>query len=173
MAGNGAAGTAQHKHITEVENFLNGVNQQILELSLDGCATGHHGLLEHEYASTVVSEGDSMKNQADITVRQATIADLDLVVPLLDAYRQFYRKPADRALARRFLCERFQHNESTILFAIDGNGAAFFRVYSAVFELFIGICGADRWCVVSATQRDCVSGPPEGDEHVLLGCLTA
>jgi hypothetical protein len=38
-----------------------------------------------------------MKIQTDITVRQATTNDLELIVPLFDAYRQFYRKPADPA----------------------------------------------------------------------------
>ena len=59
-----------------------------------------------------------------MTVRQATIHDLDLVVPMFDAYRQFYRKPPDLALAKKFLLERFQHNESIILMAIGEGGAA-------------------------------------------------
>ena len=53
----------------------------------------------------------------DIAVRQATVADLDLIVPLFDAYRQFYRKPSDLGLARTFLFERFQHNQSIIFIA--------------------------------------------------------
>jgi GNAT superfamily N-acetyltransferase len=57
-----------------------------------------------------------------VTVRQATISDLDMVAPLFDAYRQFYRKPADLALAKRFLNERFQANESTILVATGDCG---------------------------------------------------
>jgi GNAT superfamily N-acetyltransferase len=56
--------------------------------------------------------------------RQATVADLDLLVPLFDAYRRFYRKPHDPDLARRFLLERFQHNESIIFLAFDQAGAA-------------------------------------------------
>lgn len=59
-----------------------------------------------------------------MSVRQATIVDLDLVAPLFDDYRQFYRKPADLALARQFLLERFQHDESIIFLAIGENGAA-------------------------------------------------
>jgi len=39
----------------------------------------------------------------NIVVRQATVADLDLLVPLFDAYRVFYRKPSDPDLARQFL----------------------------------------------------------------------
>ena len=60
----------------------------------------------------------------DVTVRQATISDLDLLVPLFDAYRQFYRKPSDLDLARRFLFERFQHNQSIIFLAVRSDGSA-------------------------------------------------
>ena len=58
-----------------------------------------------------------------MAVRQATIVDLDLVAPLFDAYRQFYRNSPDLALARKFLLERFQHSESIIFVAIE-KGAA-------------------------------------------------
>ena len=67
-----------------------------------------------------------------IIVRQATIHDLDLVAPLFDAYRQFYAQPADLALSRRFLAERFQHAESVILLALneaDGEGVGFTQLY--------------------------------------------
>jgi len=60
----------------------------------------------------------------NIVVRQATVADLDLLVPLFDAYRVFYRKPSDPDLARQFLSERFQHNQSSIFLAFDENGSA-------------------------------------------------
>jgi len=59
-----------------------------------------------------------------VTVRKANAGDLDLVAPLFDAYRQFYRKPPDLALARKFLLERFQHSESVIFVAIEEGGAA-------------------------------------------------
>jgi ribosomal protein S18 acetylase RimI-like enzyme len=65
-----------------------------------------------------------MNSRGDVTVRQATIFDLDLVAPLFDAYRQFYHKPADLAVAKRFLLERFQHNESIIFVATGEDGAA-------------------------------------------------
>ena len=63
-------------------------------------------------------------NQLHVTVRQATVADLDLLVPLFDAYRQFYRQPGDLDLARRFLHDRFQHNQSIIFIALQQNGTA-------------------------------------------------
>jgi GNAT superfamily N-acetyltransferase len=66
-----------------------------------------------------------------IEVRQATVFDLDLLVPLFDAYRQFYRKPSDAGLARSFLMERFQHNESVIFLAMrqDGSAAGFTQLF--------------------------------------------
>jgi ribosomal protein S18 acetylase RimI-like enzyme len=65
-----------------------------------------------------------MNSRRRLTVRQATIFDLDLIAPLFDAYRQFYQWPADLALAKRFLLERFQHSESIIFVAIGADGAA-------------------------------------------------
>lgn len=52
-----------------------------------------------------------------IQIRTATIADLDVVASLFDAYRQFYEQPTDLALATRFISERIQNNESVILLA--------------------------------------------------------
>src|SRR5436190_24045580 len=52
-----------------------------------------------------------------IEIRQATIEDLEQLVPLFDAYRQFYGQPSDSALARAFLLERFKHQESIIFLA--------------------------------------------------------
>ncbi len=57
-------------------------------------------------------------------VRQATIADLDQLIPLFDAYRQFYQQPSDLPGARAFLAERIARDQSTILLAQDQAGAA-------------------------------------------------
>jgi GNAT superfamily N-acetyltransferase len=65
-----------------------------------------------------------MSDQRGVAVRQATIFDLETIVSLLDAYRQFYRRPSDPDLARRFLLERFQHNESIIFLALREDGSA-------------------------------------------------
>lgn len=56
-------------------------------------------------------------------VRQATIADLDLLLPLFDAYRQFYGQSSDLTGARSFLRDRFEHQQSIILLA-DSAGQA-------------------------------------------------
>jgi ribosomal protein S18 acetylase RimI-like enzyme len=64
-------------------------------------------------------------------VRQATIDDLASLAPLFDAYRQFYRKPSDLALARAFLAARFQRNESIIFLAlkVDGTAVGFVQLF--------------------------------------------
>ena len=50
---------------------------------------------------------------------QATIADIDLIAPLFDGYRQFYGKPADLGAARAFLFDRFKNYQSVIFLAKD------------------------------------------------------
>lgn len=72
-----------------------------------------------------------------VTVRHATIEDLDQVVGLFDAYRQFYGQPSDLALARSFLTERFERQESVVLVAIDSSSRAvgftqLYRSFSSV-----------------------------------------
>jgi len=64
------------------------------------------------------------------TVRQATIEDLDRIAPLFDAYRQFYRQPSDLDRARRFLLERFAHNQSILFLAAnDSDALGFTQLY--------------------------------------------
>jgi len=65
--------------------------------------------------------------------RQAEHSDLDAIAPLFDAYRQFYEKPADLALARRYLDERFKRKESVIFVAENEAGeiVGFTQLYPA------------------------------------------
>ena len=65
--------------------------------------------------------------------RQAEHDDLDAIAPLFDAYRQFYEKPADLALARRYLDERFKRKESVIFVAENEAGeiVGFTQLYPA------------------------------------------
>ncbi|HWE49990.1 MAG TPA: hypothetical protein VG273_09390, partial [Bryobacteraceae bacterium] len=60
----------------------------------------------------------STANRA-VEVRQATVEDLDLLVPLFDAYRQFYRQPSEPERVRQFLLERFEHNQSVLFLAFE------------------------------------------------------
>jgi GNAT superfamily N-acetyltransferase len=60
-------------------------------------------------------------NTPTITLRQATLADLDALVPLFDGYRVFYRQASDPDAARRFLQARFENGQSVLFMAqVDG-----------------------------------------------------
>src|ERR1700730_1939650 len=82
-------------------------------------------------------------NLRGIEVRQATVEDLSLLVPLFDAYRQFYRQPSEPERARRFLLERFEHSQSAIFLSFEGPTAiGFTQLYpsfssSAMERIFI------------------------------------
>ncbi|HET7867085.1 MAG TPA: GNAT family N-acetyltransferase [Burkholderiaceae bacterium] len=55
-----------------------------------------------------------------IHTRVATLADLDVIASLFDAYRQFYEQASDLPLARSFIRDRLGNNESVILLASNG-----------------------------------------------------
>jgi len=52
-----------------------------------------------------------------VSVRQATLADLQVLAPLFDGYRQFYGRGPDVPAAESFLRERFDHGESIVFLA--------------------------------------------------------
>jgi ribosomal protein S18 acetylase RimI-like enzyme len=66
-----------------------------------------------------------------VVIRRAELGDLELIVPLFDAYRQFYKQPADPELARSFLGERLRLDQSIIFLALDpqGNALGFTQLY--------------------------------------------
>lgn len=57
-------------------------------------------------------------------IRIATLADLEVVAPLFDAYRQFYEQAPDLMAARHFIRDRLQRDESTVLLASNDAGQA-------------------------------------------------
>ena len=50
---------------------------------------------------------------------QATIQNLEQLIPLFDGYRIFYKQSSDLEAAKEFLTERFIKNESIIFMAFD------------------------------------------------------
>jgi hypothetical protein len=56
-----------------------------------------------------------------ITVRQAVLSDLEALAPLFDSYRQFYGRASDLSAATAFLSARFNHNESVLFIAHEGD----------------------------------------------------
>jgi GNAT superfamily N-acetyltransferase len=47
------------------------------------------------------------------------MADAGRLAPLFDAYRQFYERPSDLAMARAFLSQRLERDESVIFLVED------------------------------------------------------
>ena len=81
-------------------------------------------------ASVSNPPSESGRSAVTAAIRRATPRDLDALVPLFDGYRQFYGKPADLPLARRFLAERLALDDSIVLLAEHAAGAlGFVQLY--------------------------------------------
>ena len=66
----------------------------------------------------------------ELVIRQATVSDLDGLVPLFDGYRQFYRQASEPDRIRKFLLDRFEHHQSVIVVAVkDGTAVGFTQLY--------------------------------------------
>jgi len=62
---------------------------------------------------------------------QASLDNLDVLIPLFDGYRSFYKQASNLSAAKEFLLKRFQNKDSTILLALDetNNGIGFTQLY--------------------------------------------
>jgi ribosomal protein S18 acetylase RimI-like enzyme len=56
-----------------------------------------------------------------LTIRQANIDDLEKIAQLFDAYRQFYEQVPNLALAKNFIADRINKQESVIFVAENQN----------------------------------------------------
>jgi GNAT superfamily N-acetyltransferase len=65
-----------------------------------------------------------------LTVERAGLANVDIIAPLFDAYRQFYKQAPGQEAARSFISERLKNDESVIFLAyVDGEPAGFTQLY--------------------------------------------
>jgi ribosomal protein S18 acetylase RimI-like enzyme len=102
-------------------------------------------------------------------VRRATTADAQTIAPLFDAYRQFYRQPADLPLALAFVRERLSLGESVIFLAEDEQArpVGFTQLYPSFTSI-----GAGRLWILN----DLFVVPPargQGVGHALLNAAKA
>jgi GNAT superfamily N-acetyltransferase len=71
-----------------------------------------------------------MSNETQSNLVRLTGEEVELVVPLFDAYRQFYGQQSDVNGARRFLTERLGRGESVIFAEVeDGRALGFTQLY--------------------------------------------
>jgi GNAT superfamily N-acetyltransferase len=61
-----------------------------------------------------------------VEILEAGLAELELLAPLFDQYRQFYRQQSDLNGARNFLRERMELGESIVYLAMMGGSAVGF-----------------------------------------------
>ena len=78
----------------------------------------------------------------DTTIRRASAADLDALVPLFDAYRVFYAQPSDPVRARDFLSGRLANGESAVLVAERGPSTVGF---TQLYPIFSSVRTARTW----------------------------
>lgn len=67
-------------------------------------------------------------------IRRLTTDDVPALVPLFDAYRQFYRQAADRLSATAFLYDRIMHNEAFVYGYFEGDQLAGFTLLYPMFS---------------------------------------
>lgn len=77
------------------------------------------------------------------TITRATLADLDAVAPLFDAYRRFYGQPSDIARARDWLQARINADESAVLLARDATGTAL--GFAQLYPMFSSVRTTRLW----------------------------
>ena len=66
----------------------------------------------------------------NIEIRKAFVDDANIVAPLFDSYRSFYKQAADVEGAMNFIKERLQQNESVIFIAfIKDSAVGFVQLY--------------------------------------------
>jgi ribosomal protein S18 acetylase RimI-like enzyme len=61
---------------------------------------------------------------ASMTIVRAAQHDVDVIAPLFDAYRVFYKAASNLQASHNFITERLANDESVIFLACDGNNAA-------------------------------------------------
>ena len=64
-----------------------------------------------------------------MSIREATLNDLDALARLFDNYRIFYRKPPELTAAKKFLQQRITGKESVIFLAGENYAVAFAQLY--------------------------------------------
>ncbi len=73
---------------------------------------------------------------------RARAQDVDIIAPLFDAYRRFYKAPSDIEASRLFISERLTNDESVIFLAMDGERALGFV---QLYPLFASVALQSLW----------------------------
>ena len=67
---------------------------------------------------------------SNLTIKPATLADLNSVTELFEQYRHFYQKPAEPKQAQAFIKQRLANQDSIIIMAeLDNQACGFVQLY--------------------------------------------
>jgi len=77
------------------------------------------------------------------TIRRANVGDLDQLSELFDLYRRFYGRESDIVLARNFLTDRLQAQESVIFVAQMKNDAL--AGFVQLYPTFSSVSASRAW----------------------------
>jgi ribosomal protein S18 acetylase RimI-like enzyme len=81
----------------------------------------------------------------DLKIRQADRRDVTAVAPLFDAYRQFYGKTPDLALAERFIRQRLENGDSLIFVAEAPSAGAQPIGFTQIYPTFSSLQCKHAW----------------------------
>jgi GNAT superfamily N-acetyltransferase len=82
------------------------------------------------------------RKENEMEIVRAQAAQVDLIVPLFDAYRQFYGASPAPAEARQFLLDRLTRDESVIFLAMQAEAAIGFV---QLYPLFASVALQTLW----------------------------
>ncbi|MBI2683178.1 MAG: GNAT family N-acetyltransferase [Acidobacteriales bacterium] len=80
-----------------------------------------------------------------VNIIEATIGDLDLIAPLFDQYRQFYKQSSDVAQGRAFLQQRLRNKESVVYLAMGGSDGRQAIGFIQLYPVFCSIALKRLW----------------------------
>ena len=89
----------------------------------------------------------------ELVIRQATISDVDELVPLFDGYRRFYGYASEPDRTRRFLKDRFENNQSVIFRCPAWRSGS--RIHAALPQLLIWSLGPNLYLERSLRRSYC------------------
>ncbi|MFB9242811.1 GNAT family N-acetyltransferase [Massilia antarctica] len=86
-----------------------------------------------------------------IATRLATMADIDQLAVMFDAYRQFYELAPDLVLSRQFIHDRMLGSESVLILAEDDEGAA--AAFCQLYPTFCSLAAAPIYALYDLYVR--------------------
>ena len=83
--------------------------------------------------------------EEEVSVVEAGLDELDLIVPLFDRYRMFYGEASDLSLARQFVGARLEQRDSVIFLALGGGRDEIGLGFALLYPSFNSVLATPIW----------------------------